>query len=62
MNARRSQRTMDTKLAALFCHKSQMESMGIENAENWVENNCKEMAEDTDFTYAEGFYRVKISR
>lgn len=53
-------KTMETKLAALFCHKSQMESMGIQNAEKWVKNKCKEMAEGTGFIYAEGFHRVKI--
>ncbi len=51
---------METKLAALFCHKSQMASMGTQHAEIWVKNKCKEMASGTDFTYAEGFHRVKI--
>jgi len=53
-------KTMDTKLAALFCHKSQMESMGTENIEKWVKNKCQEIAAGTGFTYAEGFHRVKI--
>jgi len=53
-------KTMDTKLAALFCHKSQMDSMGTQNVEKWVKNKCEEMAAGTDYTYAEGFHRVKI--
>jgi LmbE family N-acetylglucosaminyl deacetylase len=53
--------TMDAKLAALFCHKSQMASMGIQNVEKWVKDKCKEMAAGTAFTYAEGFHQVKIS-
>lgn len=53
-------KTIDTKLAALFCHKSQMVSMGTQNVENWMKNKCKEMAAGTGFTYAEGFHRVEI--
>jgi LmbE family N-acetylglucosaminyl deacetylase len=53
-------KTLNAKLAALFCHKSQMDSMGIQNAEMWVKKKCKEMAAGTGFTYAEGFHRVKI--
>jgi LmbE family N-acetylglucosaminyl deacetylase len=53
-------KTMDTKLAALFCHQSQMDSMGIQTVEMWVRNKCKEMAAGTSFTYAEGFHRVEI--
>lgn len=52
--------TMDIKLAALACHKSQMESMGMENVEAWVKDKCRAMAIDTGFTYAEGFHRVEI--
>jgi hypothetical protein len=44
----------------LFCHKSQTESMGTQNIEKWIRNKCEEMASDADFTYAEGFHRVKI--
>ncbi|RJP92454.1 MAG: PIG-L family deacetylase [Desulfobacteraceae bacterium] len=51
---------MDTKLAALFCHTSQMASMGAENVEAWIKHKCREMAEATGFTYAEGFHQVKI--
>jgi LmbE family N-acetylglucosaminyl deacetylase len=53
-------KTMDIKLSALFCHKSQMDSMGISQVEGWVKNKCREIAANTDFTYAEGFHRVEI--
>lgn len=52
--------TMDKKLKALFCHKSQVQSMGVQQIEDWIKGKCEETAAGTDFTYAEGFHRVEI--
>lgn len=52
--------TFSTKLEALFCHESQMKVMGKERVVSWVTERCRDMAEGTTFTYAEGFHRVEI--
>lgn len=52
--------TFMVKMEALFQHTSQMDAMGREKVERWVKTRCKEMAQGTDFKYAEGFHRVSI--
>ncbi|MCP4023513.1 MAG: PIG-L family deacetylase [Desulfobacteraceae bacterium] len=52
--------TFDTKLAALQCHKSQIDAMGWNKVEKWVKERGAKMARGTEFTYAEGFHQVKI--
>lgn len=51
---------LDVKMESLFCHVSQMESMGQQKVEKWVKKRCREMAEGTTFSYAEGYHRVEI--
>lgn len=52
--------TFSKKMSALYCHKSQMDTMGRDKVEKWVKQRCREMAEGTPFEYAEGFHRVII--
>lgn len=52
--------TFEQKMKALYCHKSQIESMGREKVANWVREKCRQMAEGTDYSLAEAFHRVII--
>lgn len=54
--------TFDLKLAALRCHKSQIDDFGIENLENWLRERCMKMAEGEPFELAEAFHQVNITR
>ena len=53
--------TFDLKIAALRCHKSQIQGFPNPNPETWLKERCREMAEGEDFELAEGFHRVQIS-
>lgn len=53
--------TFDLKLAALRCHKSQIDQLGIPNLEKWLWERCRKMAEGSDFTIAEAFHQVEIT-
>lgn len=53
--------TFDLKLAALRCHKSQIDQLGIPNLEKWLWQHCRKMAEGADFMIAEAFHQVEIS-
>ena len=53
--------TYDLKIAALRCHKSQMEQLDSRQVENWLEQRCRAMAEGEDFELAEGFHREEIT-
>lgn len=52
--------TFDLKLAALHCHKSQIEHLPSEMLEKWLRQRCTEMATGKDFELAEGFHRAEI--
>ena len=53
--------TFDLKIAALRCHKSQIEPLDSPKWENWLRQRYKELAEGTDFEMAEAFHRVEIT-
>jgi LmbE family N-acetylglucosaminyl deacetylase len=48
--------TFHLKLAALRCHKSQINQLGIPDLEKWLWQRCRNMAEGTDFEIAEAFH------
>jgi LmbE family N-acetylglucosaminyl deacetylase len=52
--------TFDLKLAALQCHKSQVNSMRFTDLEDWLRKRCKDLAEGEDFELAEAFHREEI--
>lgn len=52
--------TFDLKLAALRCHASQIQELGISQLEEWLWQRCRELAAGENFELAEGFHRVKI--
>ncbi len=52
--------TFSIKLAALYCHKSQVESHPFLDIEKWLRHRAKEMAEGEDYELAEAFHRVEI--
>ena len=52
--------TFDLKLAALRCHKSQVNSMRFSDLEDWLRKRCKDLAEGEDFELAEAFHREEI--
>lgn len=58
--------TFDQKVAALLCHKSQMEqiarAVGNPHLEGWLRPLCKALAEGERFELAEAFHRVEILR
>jgi LmbE family N-acetylglucosaminyl deacetylase len=54
--------TFDLKLAALRCHKSQIDDFGIADLENWLRERCMKMAEGENFELAEAFHQVKLTR
>ena len=53
--------TFDLKLAALQCHKSQVQSMKVSDLEDWLRQRCSDLAEGEDFELAEAFHREEIS-
>jgi LmbE family N-acetylglucosaminyl deacetylase len=52
--------TFDLKLAALRCHKSQVNTMRFSDLEDWLRKRCKDLAEGEDFELAEAFHREEI--
>jgi len=52
--------TFDLKLAALRCHKSQVNAMRFSDLEGWLRKRCKDLAEGEDFELAEAFHREEI--
>jgi LmbE family N-acetylglucosaminyl deacetylase len=58
--------TFDQKVAALLCHRSQMEqiarAVGNPHLEGWLRPLCKAIAEGECFELAEAFHRVEILR
>jgi LmbE family N-acetylglucosaminyl deacetylase len=52
--------TFDFKLAALRCHKSQVNSMRFSDLGDWLRKRCKDLAEGEDFELAEAFHREEI--
>ena len=52
--------TYDLKLAALKCHKSQIQPLKVPDLENWLRQRCSDLAEDEDFDLAEAFHREEI--
>ena len=52
--------TFDLKLAALRCHKSQVERFPPKGLEEWLRQRNREMAENENFQLAEAFHRVEI--
>lgn len=54
--------TFDLKLAALRCHKSQIDDFGIADLEKWLRERCMKMAEGENFELAEAFHQVKLTR
>lgn len=53
--------TFDLKLAALRCHKSQVQGLDVPNPENWLRQRCKDIAREADFELGEAFHRVEIT-
>ena len=53
--------TFDLKIAALRCHKSQIEQFDSPQWEDWLKQRYRAMAEGEDFELAEGFHREVIS-
>jgi LmbE family N-acetylglucosaminyl deacetylase len=52
--------TIDDKIEALRNHKSQIGD--LENLASRIRERSKTMAKNTEFTYAEGFWRVNLTR
>lgn len=52
--------TFEQKMDALFCHVSQIDSMGRQKVSDWVKKRCRDMAKGTEFSFAEAFHRVRI--
>ena len=52
--------TFHLKLAALRCHKSQIEQLDIPDLEKWLWEWCRKMAEGADFHLAEAFHQVEV--
>ncbi len=51
--------TFDLKMAALRCHKSQVEQIPAEMLEEWLKHYCRDIATGQDFELAEGFHRAQ---
>ncbi|MFC2022464.1 PIG-L deacetylase family protein, partial [Chloroflexota bacterium] len=54
--------TFDIKVAALRCHKSQIEDSSSPDLEERLRQRHKMMAEGEDYELAEAFYRLEIRR
>ena len=52
--------TFELKMAALRCHKSQLEHAPSPTMENWLRQRCEAMAEGQDFELAEAFHRAEV--
>jgi len=52
--------TIDLKIAALHCHKSQLANHPFSDVEKWVWERATMMAEGEDFKLAEAFHHVEI--
>ena len=52
--------TFHLKLAALHCHKSQIDQLNIPDLEKWLWERYQKLAEGTDFEIAEAFHQVEI--
>jgi len=53
--------TFHLKLAALTCHKSQIEQFNFPDLEKWLWERCEKIAEGSDFEVAEAFHQVIVS-
>jgi LmbE family N-acetylglucosaminyl deacetylase len=53
--------TFDLKIAALRCHKSQIERFDSPQWEDWLKQRYRAMADGEDFELAEAFHREEIS-
>ena len=53
--------TFHLKLAALRCHKSQIEQFTFPDLEKWLWERYRKLAEGTDFEVAEAFHEVIIA-
>lgn len=53
--------TFQIKLAALQCHRSQIEPLRFPDLEKWLRERCEKLAEGSDFEIAEAFHRVVVS-
>jgi LmbE family N-acetylglucosaminyl deacetylase len=54
--------TIDRKLAALRCHKSQVKELQVPDLEAWIRDHSREMADGENFELAEAFHRIEIPR
>ena len=52
--------TFHLKLAALRCHRSQIEQLGIPDLEKWLWEWCRKMAKGSDFEIAEAFHQAEV--
>ena len=52
--------TMDLKIEALQCHKSQVSGLSEDEASNWLRNWCREAGEKAGYQYAEGYRKVEF--
>jgi len=52
--------TFDIKLAALKCHKSQVEQVPGDLLEQWLRQRCQEMASEREYALAEAFHREVV--
>jgi len=52
--------TFEVKLAALRCHKSQIEPLDSPEWEAWLRQRYRDNAAGQDFEYAEAFHRVEL--
>ncbi|MFC1829243.1 hypothetical protein ACFL0O_06505 [Thermodesulfobacteriota bacterium] len=53
--------TFHLKLAALECHKSQIEQFSFPDLEKWLWERCEKIAEGSGFEVAEAFHQVIVS-
>ena len=52
--------TYDLKIAALNCHKSQLQEFDVAELEEMLRQRCADMAIGENFQLAEGFHRAEI--
>ena len=52
--------TLDTKVAALACHRSQVNDPYSPETMEWRKQRYRELAEGTDFEFAEAFHRIEL--
>ncbi len=52
--------TFAVKIAALRCHRSQIEGLGVPDLEETLRRMCREAAEGTPFDLAEAFHRAVV--